>query len=217
MNTDIKNILAIAITFSVLYGIAKWDTPANEVNSARSVTTSTSTSGGSNVVAIGDGTRAVPVSEQSDTTTLIADQVKAKIQDHAIDDMTDTSEYPSLNRQLGKKGIREAMAGSWAAAYRAAKSPECDSVNTSAPSDYPDRKFKDHREFFTNCDNGKQWRFKSSELKDKKGHWYTAENAPAAGISETDRRKGEQAALQTNAPGSVRECSEALKIGRAHV
>lgn len=215
MSTNIKNILVIAITFAALYGIAKWDSDVNGAGSSTPSTSSaggvTTTSEGSNVVAIGDGTRAIPVSEQSVTTTLIDDKIKAKIQDHAIDDLTDTSQYPSLNRQLGKKGIREAMAGSWAAAYRAAKSSECDSVNTSAPSDYPDRKFKDHHEFFTNCDNGKQWKFKAAELKDKKGRWYTAENAPEAGVSETDRRKYEQSALQASAPGSVRECSELLK------
>lgn len=165
--------------------------------------------GGSHVVSVGDGTRAVPVADS--TAAMTVDQVKGKITDYAIDDLTDTSQFPRLNKQLGKKGIKEAMGGSWAAAYRAAKNPDCDSVETAAPSDNPDRRFRDHHEFFVNCANLKQWRFKASELKDSHGKWYTVANAPAAGISDTERRKAEREALQASAPGSVRTCSDALK------
>lgn len=212
-STKLKTLLAFVVACFVVSGLSKCDGSASGVDSADNVTTNaeTNTGEGSHVVAVGDGTRAVPVSEPNSASTLSAEQVNARIQQYAIDDLTDAREYPSLNRQLGKKGIREAMAGSRAAAYRAAKNPACDSVNASSPSDYPDRKFKDHHEFFTNCDNGKQWKFTASELKDRNGHWYTAANAPAAGISETDRRNAERSAAQASAPGSVQECSEALK------
>lgn len=157
---------------------------------------------------------AEPVAEntQQDAAAVISgNEAKAKIGEYAFDDLTDTSQFPSLNKQLGKKGVKDAMAGSRAAAYRAAKNADCDKVETAAPSDSPDHKFKDNPLFFVSCSNLKQWRFSAKELKDSHGKWYTDDNAPAAGLSDSEVRKAEHDALQASAPGSVMECSEALK------
>lgn len=181
-----KSLIAV-ITVAVVYNVAtSSSTPATE-----------------------QAESAEPAAAQS--AEINAAQAQAKIQDFALDDLSDKSQFPRLNKSLGKKGIKEAMEGSKAAAYRAAKNPECDSVYTAAPSDNPDRPFKKHHEFFVNCENTKQWRFTADELKDSNGHWYTAENAPAAGISDTERRAAERQALEASAPGDVVSCETALR------
>lgn len=137
---------------------------------------------------------------------------KTKIADYAIDDLT-PSDYPKIYKVLGKAGAAEAKRGAYAAAYRVAKSADCDRVDNASITMSSTKK---HQEFFVNCANAKQWRFKASELKDSAGKWYTAENAPVVGLSATDIRKQELADLQTSAPGSVPECEELLKQRLKH-
>lgn len=159
---------------------------------------------------------ATDASQQLDNAEVTGSEAEAKILDYALDDLTDKTQYPRLNKSLGKKGIKEAMAGSKAAALRAAKNTDCDKVETAAPSDNPDRRFKAHHEFFVNCQNARQWRFTADELKDSHGKWYTADNAPAAGISDTERRAAERAEQERTAPGNYVDCENAIKAQLKH-
>lgn len=138
--------------------------------------------------------------------------IKAKIASYAIEDMT-PDEYPDIYKSLGKKGVADAKRGAQAAAYRVAQSAACDSVETASITM---QSTKRNQQYFVNCANAKQWNFKPSELKDKAGKWYTAENAPAADISDTERRAAERARLETEAPGNVIDCENRLKARLKH-
>jgi hypothetical protein len=148
----------------------------------------------------------------SETASAAPVDPKTKIADYAVDDLT-PDQYPKIYKKLGKKGVKDAKAGAFAAAYRVAQSPECDQVETASITM---ESTKTNQKFFVNCTNAKQWHFTASELKDSAGHWYTAENAPVVGMSDTDRRKQELENLQKTAPGGVMECEDLLKARLKH-
>lgn len=202
-----KSILTVACfigIYGVVNGLMSLDGSAS-ADSSTEATTSTNTGES-------DGT-----GTDNTARALTADDVRAKISDGAVDDLTDASEFPDLVHRIGKSGARDAMKGVKAATYRAARSPDCDAVDAAGPSDYPDKPFtKKHQEYFVNCANAKQWRFTAAELKDAHGKWYTAENAPAAGISDTDRQKAQNAAEQASAPGKYSDCENAIRARLDH-
>ncbi|HGK7507315.1 hypothetical protein [Kluyvera cryocrescens] len=166
-------------------------------------------------------TQAVPVAATTDTTQdkTAADRPPAvdtgytrKIAEYAFDDYT-PDQFPMLNKALGKKGLAEAAKGTHSAAFRVAQSPDCDQVETAA---IVNESTKKNVRYFVNCANNNQWHFKASELKDSAGKWYTAENAPAVGMSDTARRAAERENLEKNAPGSMGECVQLLKSRLKH-
>ncbi|HGA8481227.1 TPA: hypothetical protein ACITN2_004667 [Salmonella enterica subsp. enterica serovar Virchow] len=151
----------------------------------------------------------------SDTpTTTAAGNVAARVDADAIERIT-REDYPKAFKRLGKAGADEAYKGATVAAWRAIQSPDCAEVETASVTMESTAR---HMEFFVNCNTptgstltAKQWRFKASELKDKRGHWYTADNVPAAGTSDTDRNIAQQEAARNQAPADYARCEEQIK------
>ncbi|MJS61864.1 hypothetical protein DOC35_19470 [Salmonella enterica subsp. enterica] len=143
----------------------------------------------------------------SDTAPAAPVDPKSKIADYAVDSLT-PDQYPKLFKKLGKKGAKDAEAGAYAAAYRVAQSDDCDRVDTASITN---ESTKTKQEYFVNCANAKQWRFKASELKDSHGKWYTADNAPKVGTSDSDRRKAEMENERNQHPASYSQCEEAIR------
>ena len=152
-------------------------------------------------------------------TNAAAARLTAKIQDYALDKYT-KDEFPKLFKALGKQGVKEAERGAKAAALKAALSEDCKSVENASVTMQSTKK---HMEFFVNCEidpvegsplEMKQWRFATSELKDKHGKWYTAETvtgAEAPGESDTDKNMKAQEAERNQAPADYSRCEEAIK------
>ena len=147
------------------------------------------------------------------------EQVLAKIQDGAIEVMT-AEDYPKMFKKLGKAGAEEAKQGAYAAAYRVAKGSECKSVQTASVTMESTKK---KMAFFANCETqtgddlpATGWHFKAADLKDESGNWYTAENAPAAGMSDNRKEKDRRAAADAAAPGDWQQCEDALKDRLPH-
>jgi len=196
------------------------------------VKTCNDTNSGSSAPALSDTDRAAIEAQahadatgSTPTTAPTAASLTAKIQDGALDEYT-KDQFPTLYRQLGKKGVKEAEKGAKAAALKAALSDDCKAVEAASVSS--DTTSTKHMEFFVNCDidpvegspiTVKQWRFKASELKDAHGKWLTAETATGAeapGESDTDKNLTAQEAERNQAPADYSRCEEAIKAQLAY-
>ncbi|KAG6326381.1 hypothetical protein ID866_12707, partial [Astraeus odoratus] len=143
----------------------------------------------------------------------------AKIQDGALDEYT-PDQFPKLYKRLGKAGVKEAEKGAKAAALKTALSSACLSVQAAAVTN---ESTKSKMEFFVNCEiepvadspiTVKQWRYKAAELKDAKGHWFTADtitSAKAPGESDTDKNLRKREAERNQAPADYARCEEQIK------
>lgn len=123
-------------------------------------------------------------------------------------------DYPKMFKRLGKTGADAAYKGATVAAWRAVLANGCQEVQTASVTMQSSKK---HMEFFVNClspdmpGGAAQWRFKESELKDAHGKWYTADNVPAAGISDTAKNITKMEADRASAPADYMQCEEAIK------
>ncbi|BET44277.1 hypothetical protein ACH54D_20520 [Atlantibacter hermannii] len=123
-------------------------------------------------------TAAVPAARKGDA-------IRAMIEDGAVEDIT-PDEYPDIYRRLGSKTAKDVKNGAWAAAYRVAHAASCDKIYAASVT--PDIT-KHNQKFFVNCYNGNQWTFTAAQLKDKRGKWFTIDNAPGVGASDTEKYK----------------------------
>lgn len=140
--------------------------------------------------------------------------VAALVEADAIERIT-PEDYPKAYKRLGRAGADEAYKGAMVAAWRAIQSPDCAEIETASVTMESTAR---HMEFFVNCNTptgsaltAKQWRFKAAELKDKRGHWYTADNVPAAGVSDTDRNIAEREEARSQAPADYSRCEDAIR------
>lgn len=139
--------------------------------------------------------------------------VSSLVDASAIERIT-PDDYPKLYKKLGRKGAEQARQGATVAAWRAIQAKGCQEVQTASITMESSAK---NMQFFVNClspdmpGGAAQWRFTAAELKDARGNWYTADNAPAAGISDTVKEVNKQENERNQAPANYRQCEAEIR------